>query len=295
MSLSKEQLEYLKVAHPASKTELDPKQVLLDKLKLYRGILTGEKLEYLESLIELETSAVRNELSLEEQQALLDLGLYQDVVKYNIGHRTKKILESLHIPELKIALDSKGDAFADLSFDSEQESYHVFSYDSKIDSINKRLLSPEERETKDARLGHIHLYRFLIDDVVRGQEFHLLQTEIQKKKDFFEQAKEGKIKIRAYEELTDADRKLNQLKSRLKNLQEPITDQTRYVSDVIEVAHNALLSDYGLDKESFEWSHRQGLDQVYAHLYNGDYSTCLKKTLVKQKPGLLLTDNITYR
>ena len=107
MSLSKERLEYLKVAHPASKTELDPKQVLLDKLKLYRGILTGEKLEYLESLIELETSAVRNELSLEEQQALLDLGLYQDVVKYNIGHRTMKILESLNVPEMKIALDRK--------------------------------------------------------------------------------------------------------------------------------------------------------------------------------------------
>ena len=69
--------------------------------------------------------------------------------------------------------------------------------------------------------------------------------------------KEGKIKIRAYEELTDADRKLNQLKSRLKNLQEPITDQTRYVSDVVEAAHNALLSDYGIGNESFEWSHRQ--------------------------------------
>ena len=130
MSLSKEQLEYLKVAHPVSKTMLDPKQVLLDKLKLYRGILTGEKLEYLESLIELETSAVRSELFLDEQEALLDLGLYQDIVKYNIGHRAKKILESLYIPELKIALDSKGDAFATLYFDYEQESYHVFSYNS---------------------------------------------------------------------------------------------------------------------------------------------------------------------
>ena len=161
--------------------------------------------------------------------------------------------------------------------------------------VGKEFPSPEERETKDARLGHIHLYRFLIDDVVRGQEFHLLQTEIQKKKDFFEQVKEGKIKIRAYEELTDADRKLNQLKGRLKNLQEPITDQTRYVSDVVEVAHNTLLSDYGIENESFEWSHHQGLDQVYVKLYNGDYSTCLKKTLVKRKSGLLLTDNITYR
>ena len=107
--------------------------------------------------------------------------------------------------------------------------------------------------------------------------------------------KEGKIKIRAYEELTDADRKLNQLKGRLKNLQEPITDQTRYVSDVVEAAHNTLLSDYGIENESFEWSHHQGLDQVYVKLYNGDYYTCLKKTLVKRKPGLLLTDNITYR
>lgn len=295
MSLSKERLEYLKVAHPVSKTMLDPKQVLLDKLKLYRGILTGEKLEYLESLIELETSAVRSELFLDEQEALLDLGLYQDIVKYNIGHRAKKILESLYIPELKIALDSKGDAFATLYFDYEQESYHVFSYNSKVDSINKRPLSPEERETKDARLGHIHLYRFLIDDVVRGQEFHLLQTEIQKKKDFFKQAKEGKIKIRAYEELTDADRKLHQLKSRLQRLQSPITNHTRYVSDAVEAAHNALLSDYGLDQGSFENPNRQGLDQVYANLYNGDYSTCLKKTFVKRQPGLLLTDNITYR
>lgn len=293
MSLSKERLEYLKVAHPASKTELDPKQVLLDKLKLYRGILTGEKLEYLESLIELETSAVRNELSLEEQQALLDLGLYRDIVRYNIGHRTKKILESLNVPEMKIALAPSGDVSATLCFDKEHERYNVFFYCQV--KVGKEFPSPEERETKDARLGHIHLYRFLIDDVVHGQEFHLLQTEIQKKKDFFEQVKEGKIKIRAYEELTDADRKLNQLKSRLKNLQEPITDQTRYVSDVVEAAHNALLSDYGIENESFEWPHHQGLDQVYVKLYNGDYSTCLKKTLVKRKPGLLLTDNITYR
>lgn len=128
MSLSKERLEYLKVAHPTSKTELDPKQVLLDKLKLYRGILTGEKLEYLESLIELETSAVRNELSLEEQQALLDLGLYRDIVRYNIGHRTKKILESLNVPEMKIALAPSGDVSATLCFDKEHERYNVFFY-----------------------------------------------------------------------------------------------------------------------------------------------------------------------
>lgn len=293
MSLSKEQLEYLKVAHPTPKTELDPKQVLLDKLKLYRGILTGEKLEYLESLIELETSAVRSELSLEEQEALLDLGLYQDIVKYNIGHRAKKILESLHMPELKIALDSKGDAFANLHFDSEQKSCAVLFYNGTVDF--SKTLTPEERETSDVRLGHIRLYRFLIDDVIREQEFQLLQEEIQKKEDFFKRAKEGKVKIRSYEELTDAEWKWNQLNIRLQQLQAPITNHERYVSDAVEEIHNSLLNDYGLDRESFERPDRQGLDQVYAKLYDGDYSTCLQKTLVKRKPGLLLTDTITYR
>lgn len=293
MSLSKEQLEYLKVAHPSPKIEPDSKQLLLDQLKTYRGILTGEKLEYLESLMELEISAIQSELSLEEQQALLDLGLYRDIVRYNIGHRSKKILESLNVPEMKIALNPNGSASATLCFDEEREKYNVFFYCQV--KVGKEFQSPEEKETKDIRLGHVCLYRFLIDDVIRGKEFRLLQEEIQKKKDFFEQAKEGKIKIRAYEELTDADRKLNQLKRRLINLQEPITDRTRYVSNVIEEVHEALLSDYGIENESFEKPHYQGLDQVYAKLYNGDDSTCLHKTLVKRMPGLLLTDQIEYR
>lgn len=294
MSISKEQLEYLKAAHPLSKKELDSKQILLEKLKMYRNVLTSEKLEYLESLIELEISAIGNTLSRQNQLALLDLGLYRDIVKYNIAHRTKELLESLDIPGMELDLDSSGNVSTTLHFNKTRERYKVYFYHSKIETEGE-FQSPEEMETKDIRLGHIYLYRFLIDDSIRAKEARLLRQKLAEEKAFLKQYKQGEIKIRAYEEITDASRNITQLERRLQKIQKPVTDRTKYISDVIEQVHNMILKDYGLTNDSFEEPHYQGLHQVYAKLYNGDDSTCLHKTLVKRMPGLLLTDQIEYR
>ena len=294
MSISREHLEYLKVAHPTPKLEQDPKQILLEKLKIYRGILTSEKLEYLESLIQLENSALQTTLSNEDQLALLEFGFYRDVVKYNISHRIINLVESLKIPEMKVDFDSNSNVSATLYFEKEQERYKLYFYDSRPDAEAK-FLTPEELETDDMRLGHIYLYQFLIDDSIRAKEVSLLRKMIAEKKTFFRQYEEGKIKIRTYEELTDTSSKLERLKNKLQKIQKPITKQTKYASDVITAVYDNILKDYGLTSESFEDIQHQGMCKVYAKLYNGDETTHLHKTLVKRMPGLLLTTQIKYR
>lgn len=68
------------------------KEELIFELKNNKSIISNELYEYLNSLIELEFSALKNCITNEERKFLFDFGLYKQIVVYNIYERALNIL-----------------------------------------------------------------------------------------------------------------------------------------------------------------------------------------------------------
>ena len=98
---------YIKFGIIGTKPEnkLATKEELIDLLKKHRGILTNSILDYLNSLVELEFSVVRKNISTEEREILSELEIYKKIATYNIYHRALQLLEQQKQP---IDIDNNG-------------------------------------------------------------------------------------------------------------------------------------------------------------------------------------------
>ena len=68
------------------------KEELLSELKKYKTILNSDKYDYINSLIELDFSALRKYITDDEKNILAKLDIYRDTIIYNIYNRTYNIL-----------------------------------------------------------------------------------------------------------------------------------------------------------------------------------------------------------
>ena len=73
------------------------KEYLIQLLNKYKNILNSEKIEYLEALINLELSCINNSITDLERDTLSELSIYNQIIKYNIYHYTKRLLENSDI------------------------------------------------------------------------------------------------------------------------------------------------------------------------------------------------------
>ena len=72
---------------------IDTRDELLERLNLYKGILSDHVVKYLNSIIELDFSVLKEYLSIEEINALSELDIYKRAAIYNIYKRIVKNLE----------------------------------------------------------------------------------------------------------------------------------------------------------------------------------------------------------
>ena len=118
--------------------KLATKEELIDLLKKHRGILTNSILDYLNSLVELEFSVVRENISTEEREILSELELYKKIATYNIYHRALQLLEQQKQP-----LDIDNNGRLEISVQVENRKVELFSFDYQ-ERISLRKDIPEE-------------------------------------------------------------------------------------------------------------------------------------------------------
>ncbi len=68
------------------------KKDLLKLLETYKGVLNKTMIDYLNSLINLEFSVVRNYISETDRKVLAELNIYKQIATYNICKRIKNYL-----------------------------------------------------------------------------------------------------------------------------------------------------------------------------------------------------------
>ena len=88
-----------------------------NKLGEYRRVLLPSIYEYLESLVNLEVSAVKELLSKEDYIAISNLDIYRKVVIYNIYNKILRVIQNIDDTFIKRDIKNYGNLEASLILD----------------------------------------------------------------------------------------------------------------------------------------------------------------------------------
>lgn len=128
-------------------SKVKSKEELLEMLKRYKRILNHSMEEYLNSLIELEFSVVKDYIDIRDRMCLAELKIYQDVAIYNIYKRALDLFNKVELP-LKI---SEGLACLEVSTQIDNRNIDLYTF---LYTVDKLRLNYETR-----KIGNIILYR----------------------------------------------------------------------------------------------------------------------------------------
>ena len=246
--------------------KVSSKEELKESLNNYKRILNSRIIDYLNQLVELEFSTVKDNIDIEDREILQNLDLYKNVVAYNIYNRTLELLNDEQ--ELQI-------------FDNKERISGLMAY-KHIGNNTIRILDYKYDN------GILKLFQTVDDEKVRDEQLELVMTRLERlydKKNPYSSSSDRfggpgtrwnldhKKEIKEYEKLfTSLDSK------------KEITDYEKEKIAVTKKYHDLLFEEYGLTDEDFIVS-RQTPTTV---------ENISNKILVKKLPGLRIENNIEY-
>jgi len=267
--------------------KINTREELIGLLKDYKGILSDSMINYLNSLIDLEFSVIRDYISDKDRVALSELEVYKRIAMYNIYNRALNIFKQ-NESELEISGNNDGieglEVFASLG----KRSCQLFDFDYHEGPMSHSLKIP--RDYKTMKIGNISLYQTIENAELREAELMRVLSILDRLYDeknpyqsspnkyggpasqwFFEHAR----KIETYEE------KFNQLDAK-----KELTDEDKKEIEIKNKFHELLLEDYGLTNKDFE------NNQQFSGF--GKEKTELHKTLVRRMANITIKNNIKY-
>ncbi len=247
------------------------KKILIELLKKYKRILNKEKIEYLNSLLELEFSIINNNISDNDRKILQQLDIYNKIGLYNICNKAFNI-------------------FNDDNFNKDLYEYQdgiIFKITAPLN--NKKItLFKFVQCYENNKLGDISLFQTIESKEQKEKEILLILNKLEKlydKKNPYRYeigfsngpapnwAQEHKKEIALYEKMfMELDNKINLTYNDTKEI------------EITNKYYNLLLNDYGLTNDSF-------YDITNPTIKNYSY---LNKKLVKKIPGINIYNNIKY-
>ena len=246
-------------------------------------------INYLNSLIDLEFSVIRDYISDNDRVALSELEVYKRIAMYNIYNRALNIFKQ-NESELEISGNNDGIEGLEVSASlGEKRSCKLFDFDyheGRPMSLSSKIPS----DYKTMKIGNISLFQTIDSKEQREAELmrvmSILGRLYDEKNPYHSRphtyggpapqwAYEHAQKIKAYEE------KFNQLDAK-----EELTDEDKKEIEITKKFHELLLEDYGLTNKDFE------NNQQFSGF--GKEKTELQKTLVRRMPNINIENNIKY-
>ena len=264
--------------------KVNTKEELLQLLKDYKIILNSQVIDYLESLINLDFSVIRENIDDKSKKALSELEIYKRIAIYNIYNRAINIFTQSNIP---LIITGNEEGFESLSISVPIEDRNIKIFDFKYGeqkSLNYKI--PEEYKTM--KIGSINLYQKIENKELRIQELKRIIDKIERLYGTqnpyqYHPKKVGgsyvKWKIERQKEIEKYQKMLDKIDSH-----NVLTEIDIKEIEIMNKAHDLLLEDYGLTNDSFE-------DDVSI---TSKCSNNLQKTLIKRQPNITITNNIEY-
>ena len=264
--------------------KVNTKEELLQLLKDYKVILNNQVIDYLESLINLDFSVIRENIDDKSKEALSELEIYKRIAIYNIYNRAINLFTQSNMP-LIITGNNEGFESLSISVPIEDRNIKIFDFKySEQKSLNYKI--PDEYKTM--KIGSINLYQKIENKELRIQELKRIVDKIERLYGTqnpyqYHPKKVGgsyvKWKIERQKEIEKYQKMLDKIDSH-----NELTEIDIKEIEIMNKAHDLLLEDFGLTDNSFE-------DDVSIA---SKRSNNLQKTLVKRQPNITITNNIEY-
>lgn len=246
--------------------KISSKEELKESLDRYKRILNPRVIDYLNQLVELEFSAVKDIVDIEDREMLQNLDLYKNVVAYNIYNRTLELLSNEQ--ELKI-------------FDNKDRISGLMAY-KYIGNNTIRILDYKYDN------GTLKLFQTVDDKKARKEQLELVMTKLEQ---LYDKKNPCRSNLKRFggpgaKWNFDHSREVSEyeeLFARLDSKKE-ITDYEKKKIGITKKYHDLLFEEYGLTADDFIIS-KQAPSTV---------DNISNKTLVKKLPGLRIENNIEY-
>lgn len=286
---------------------MQTKKELKHSLVAYKQILTNSIFDYLNSILELEFSVLKENIGDDEKELLTELSIYREIAVYNIYNRALKLIKEI---DLELPLE-KDPIYSRIALINKKEKIPVFSFE-----VNN---SKEEKHL----LGTINLHKRVYD----ASENKLLLEKTEKA---LQELRSERNPHNCNVGVTDPmkivydgpdtwwadehDDKVIHCKNVLKRLNErgELTEEEKKIITASDNIHSVLLKDYGLKDEDLVDEEQQKLQEIasiedkiereralisYAmktyHL-SYDLKDEKEKILTKRLPTIIVKSNIRY-
>ena len=246
--------------------KISSKEELKESLNRYKRILNPRVIDYLNQLVELEFSAVKDIIDIEDREILQNLDLYKNIVAYNIYNRTLELLNNEQ--ELKI-------------FDNKDRVSGLMAYKG-IGNTAIRILDYNYEN------GVLKLFQTVDDKKVRKEQLELVMTKLEQlydKKNPYHSDLElfgcpaTRWNIDYIKEVSEYEKLFTRLDSK-----KELTDYKKKKIAITKKYHDLLFEEYGLTDEEF----------IVSKQTPTTIDNISNKTLVKKLPGLRIENNIEY-
>lgn len=266
--------------------KVNTKEELVTLLRGYRGILTDSMLNYLNSLIELEFSVIREYIGDDDRKALSELEVYKRIAIYNIYNRALNLFNQQNS---EFTMSGNNDGFESLSVSTKLNDRIVklFNFD-----YSEHLSWDDQVPSgyKSMKIGNISLYQTLESPELREAELNRIMSKLER---LYDQKNPhpshrgvhgGPGPQWAYkhrQEIAKYERIFTELDSK-----KELSDDDKREIEITNQIHAMLLEDYGLTNKSFE-------EEKNRSVLNRQKSI-LRKTLVRKQPNLTIANYIKY-
>ena len=270
---------------------LSKEELKLLLFESYKGILSKEMIEYLDSLIELEFSVIKDYIALDNREILTELSIYRYASIYNIYNRTIKLIKEnklpLEINKFDKPIDVRENSL-NLSFVTKSKKrINVFEYDYNYHSPYRNKI-PEYYYNRS--LGGITIYQTLESKERIKKEINLILGRLEKLYD-----KDIPIRTLIEEELIGYNTpfenkvKIGLLEKRFTELdsKKDLTEEEKDEIKVTNYASEIILDDMGLKEEDFT-TDKEDLFNLSKEFTN------LEETKVKKITNLEIKRKIKY-
>lgn len=246
--------------------KISSKEELKESLNRYKRILNPRVIDYLNQLVELEFSAVKDIIDIEDREILQNLDLYKNIVAYNIYNRTLELLNNEQ--ELKI-------------FDNKDRISGLMAY-KDIGNPAIRILDYNYEN------GALKLFQTVDDKKVRKEQLELVMTKLEQlydKRNPYHSDLElygcpaTRWNIDYIKEVSEYEKLFTRLDSK-----KELTDYKKKKIAITKKYHDLLFEEYGLTDEEF----------IVSKQTPTTIDNIINKTLVKKLPGLRIENNIEY-
>lgn len=260
------------------------KEQLINYLEDYKGILNKEIIDYLNSIIELDFSVIKKNISDKDRKVLEQLEIYKQASIYNVYNRAINVISNKGISPVVSKFPIIVPKKIEVSIPGKFKNIKIFSLDNN--------LSDKIDEYKVSKIFDINLYQTLEGEKVRLEEINRLNNKMDYLKDIISSYSIGEdINLESPNTfwLTHVREEILKYKIMVEQLQnkKEISDLEKEEIEIRKKYYELLLDDYGLNNDSFS-------EEENSFINIEESNSRLNKTLYKRIPGTTIKNNIKY-